>query len=151
MSLKTFEFGEMVMFSQRIDGSTVITLLCEDDKNYAIHLKPDFTGDTVYIRDERDVMEKIAEAEWKAIHNEGYDITTNYDAVYDYMSAVCEKLVSEGKLAEYTIYLDRIIIETARGIEYEYPLGNPSSYDLLAKVFENLNTPNQEYNARNGR
>lgn len=150
--LKTFEFGDTVICGHMIDGSTVYTLRCEDkDMDYSLHLKHNFTGDTVYIRDEWEVMEDIAYAEWDAIHNKGYDITYQYDAVYNHMTTACNKLLSKGLITEYTIYLDMLTIKTARGIDYEYRLGNPSSYEITKKVFENLNTPNQEYNARMGR
>lgn len=149
--LKVFEFGEMVMIGQQIDGSTVFTLLCEDDKNYSLHLKHDFTGDTVYIRDEYEVMEAIAGAEWDAIHDMGYDIITKYDEVYNWMSTACNKLMKKGLITEYKIHLDMLTIKTARGIEYQYRLGNPSVYEINQKVFENINTPNEEYNERMGR
>lgn len=149
--LKLFEFGEMVMIGLQIDGSTVITLLCEDDKNYSLHLKHNFTGDTVYIRDEYEVMEAIAEAEWDAIHDMGYDIITEYDLVVNHMGTACNKLLKKGLITEYEIHLDLLTVKTARGIEYQYRLGNPSVYEINQMVFENINTPNEEYNERRGR
>lgn len=146
--LKTFEFGEMVMCGRKIDGSTVYTLLCEDDKNYSLHLKHDFTGDTVYIRDEWDVMEEIVRTEWNVIHNRDDETTAPYEIIYNHMTSACDKLISKGLITEYAIGPEVLVVETARGVEYEYPLGNPSYYDIIDKVFENLNTPNEEYCAR---
>ena len=146
--LKTYEFGHTVCVSKIKDGSTVVGLLGENDEYYAIDLKHNFTGETIYIRDEKNVMEEIAEAEWDAIHDKNYDKVEDYEAFFEYMRMACDDLKLEGKITGYEMEGYQIKVTTAKGVEYQYTFGNPHRADIMEKVFENLNSPDEEYSAR---
>jgi len=146
--LKTFEFGETVICSHLMDGGLLYQLECEDGSLYAIDIKHNFTGETVYIRDEHDTIATIAEAEWDAIHDNNYDRVADYTALYNCMVSTCNNLKSEGLINEYNIDGYKLKIQTAKGIEYEYTFGNPHRSEIMNRIFENLNTPHEEYSAR---
>lgn len=147
-TLKTFEFGDIVVHNHFVDGSTILCLASDEEYKYCIDLKQNFTDETYYIKDEYETMYDIATAEFRAYYRDYLDPVEDYHELLITMENVCTKLRNQGKLSEFSINGYTIDLVTANGIKYTYVFNNTPFYDLVDEIYKGINDPQTEYNSR---